>query len=153
MKTLLFTTATALCLAGASHAQSVSADNPFSIAAVMQDLGYDTALTTDDYGDPMIETDLAGVYFDVLFYGCTDGHACKDIQLRASFETSGSVSQNTLNTWNRDHFFGKAYLVSDGDTFFEHSVVGVNDMPRANFERLMQRWGSSLNSFTEAIDW
>ena len=128
MNKLIASTATALFLASAqiTFAQSISASNPETLTNMLSESGYPTEIVTDSYGDPQIKTEIDGTKMDINFYGCTDGRNCRDIQFRASFDTSG-------------------YSV------IEHAVAGVDGMSRYTFDRILARWTSAVDSFKEHI--
>jgi hypothetical protein len=153
MKSYIASAATALVLASAhvSSAQSVSASNPETLTKLLGESGYPTEIVTDSYGDPQIKTEMEGTKVDINFYGCDDGRNCRDIQFRASFQTSGNVSMRTLHDWNRDFYLGKAYENNEGLAVIEHAVAGVDGMSRYTFERILSRWNNAVDSFKEHI--
>lgn len=153
MNKLIASTATALFLASAqiTFAQSISASNPETLTNMLSESGYPTEIVTDSYGDPQIKTEIDGTKMDINFYGCDDGRNCRDIQFRASFDTSGNTSLQTLHDWNRDFFIGKAYQNNQGYSVIEHAVAGVDGMSRYTFDRILARWTSAVDSFKEHI--
>lgn len=154
-KNLLIATAMAASLAlSAASAQSITAGAPETLIATLNDMGYSADLHTDCQGDPQIRSSIGGVNFDVNFYGCNeDGAACRDIQLRATFNTEGRISMAQMHDWNRDYYIGKAYLNNSGHATIEHAVAGVDGMSRYTFERMMARWESALDRFRAQIGW
>lgn len=153
MNKLIASTATALFLASAqiTFAQSISASNPETLTNMLSESGYPTEIVTDSYGDPQIKTEIDGTKMDINFYGCDDGRNCRDIQFRASFDTSGNTSLQSLHDWNRDFFIGKSYQNNQGYSVIEHAVAGVDGMSRYTFDRILARWTSAVDSFKEHI--
>ena len=106
-KTML--TALALGLAApAAMAQSVSASNPASVVAALQDAGYKAELGTDSAGDPKVASAMGGVNFHVFFYGCEANTACQDLQFSAGFDLTDGIDMAVVNDWNSSKFIGKA---------------------------------------------
>lgn len=58
----------------------------------------------------------------VLFLDDCDGPRCGSVQLWAGFTTDAPVTLETLNAWNRDHRFGRAYVDGAGVVHLEHAV-------------------------------
>ena len=50
----------------------VTAEDPASIVAALQDYGVAAKLEADDEGDPIIRVKIAGANSTVYFYGCDD---------------------------------------------------------------------------------
>lgn len=142
---------TLVTAAQGASAQSVSAGYPDSIMAALDGMGHAPEMVTDDYGDPMINAEVDGTFYSILFYGCEDGRNCQDIQFRASFTPDSTTTREILHDFARDWFVGKTYFGSDDSAIIEHPVVGVDGMPRATFERTMDKWVRSLNTFKENI--
>lgn len=141
-----------ITMAQAATAQSVTAGFPDTIVSALDDLGHAPEMATDDYGDPMINAEVEGIYYSILFYGCDEGKNCKDIQFRATFTPDDkTTTREVLHDFSRDWFVGKTYFGSEDKAVIEHPVVGVDGMPRATFERTVDKWVRSLNTFKENI--
>jgi len=143
-----------LAVAAPAAAQSVSAAWPGSIVDALQDRGYRATLTTDDYGDPKIESGTNGVTFSIYFYGCDDaGAQCRDLQFSAGFDMPDGLSHVSANSWNAEMLMGRVWLDDDMDPFLNHYVVGVDGMSRRAFDRLLDGWDGAVSDFTSYIDW
>ncbi len=136
-------TATLLTWAGAASAQSISANYPESVVSALNAQGHAPELTVDSGGDPMINAVADGIYYSVLFYGCTNNTNCQDIQFRGTF-TDTVLSDRDIVGQNRDWFIGKAFLDGTNLAIIEHPVVGVDGMPRAMFNRTLDKWVTAL---------
>jgi hypothetical protein len=87
-----------VCSAAASAQTIVSAENPKEIASIIQRLGFQAKLETDNLGDPVIRSSATGVDFSIYFYDCTNNKRCKSLHLTAD-RLDGRLSHHG--------FFGK----------------------------------------------
>jgi hypothetical protein len=135
-------------------AQSVSAYYPESIVDALRDAGYKAVLTTDDVGDPRIDSASSGVSYSIWFYGCDETNArCTDVEFRAGFDLTEPLDPSIINQWNREELIGSAYLDEDGDPFIRHHFVSFDGFPRASFETFLDTWERVLAYFTARIGW
>ena len=151
--------APALALAAAlaaapAAAQSVSAAWPESVVNALQDRGYRATLTTDDYGDPKIESATGGVNFSIYFYGCDDaGQACRHLQFSSGFDLPDGLSHYSANSWNTEKLVGSVSVDEEMDPFIRHFLVSVDGMSRSSFDAFLDMWDDALAEFTDYIDW
>lgn len=144
--------ALALAPAGtAALAADVSASKPETLVSAMQDAGYRATLTTDQVGDPKIESAAAGVNFGVLFYGCTDGADCTDVCLSAGFDLENGSDLQTMNDWNSSELVGQAFLDSEMDPFIDQCLISLDGMPEDRFIRILERWDTAVADFQRVI--
>lgn len=133
-------------------AQTVQGTRPETIMTALRDAGYRAALSKDNVGDPVIKSGAAGVDFSVLFYNCTEHKDCKTVQFYAGFVKKG-VSLDTMNTWNAEHRFGRAYLDDEKDPRIEMDLdLDKGGMSSALFQANLATWESLLGDFQKAID-
>jgi len=142
-------TAVFLCTASVATAQSISASNPNSVVAALSAQGHAPELTADNGGDPMINAEAGGIYYSVLFYGCTANTNCQDLQLRGTF-SEPVLTPEDIAAHNRDWFVGKVFLSNSGFAVIEHPMVGVDGMSRATLNRTLDRWTTALKRLKEA---
>lgn len=150
--TFLFTAAMLLC-ATAAPAQSVSAAYPESVAAALLKAGYKAEVTTDSTGDPMIKSAASGWNYRIVFYGCDNNRACQDVVFTAGFDMDDGMAMDSVNSWNQNKLVGRVYLDDESDPHIDHLVVGMDGMSAAAFDRLLQRWETALDDFTDYIGW
>jgi hypothetical protein len=144
--------AASFAAAGAAHAQTVTAKEPSSIVDVLQKNGYRAELTKDESGDPMIRSASSGTNFIILFYGCTANRNCATVQFYAGFTEPKSASIDSLNTWNANNRFGRAYLSDKGAARLEMDVdLDDGGMSAALFEDNVEFWIAILASFEKHI--
>lgn len=154
MKSLLIPVAFALSLTGQAAMAQVAAD-PDVIQAFLQGYGLQVTQSTDDVGDPLLESRIEGTYFQVYFYGCDDnGHACTSVQFAAGFDKPEALSLTTVNTWNQETRFARAYLDDEGDPHLEYDVnLAVDGVGGKNFDDSIDIWRTVLADFRQTIDW
>ena len=136
-------------MATPASAQTVSAANPESIAAVLRSRGYRAEVTKDGQGDPLIKSGADGSTFLIVFFNCTGGRNCATIQFYAGFKTDGNApSLSRINEWNREKRFGRAYIDAEGDPVVEMDVdLDDGGMSRLLFEDNLEFWVSVLTSY------
>lgn len=100
----------------------LSAADPATIARYLQQLGYRANLTRDREGDPMIETGMAGRNVSILFYNCTGGARCEDIQFDLGIGTRTKLSLADVNRFNLERRFVRLYLDDEQDPILEQDV-------------------------------
>jgi Putative bacterial sensory transduction regulator len=124
----------------------IDATNPDAILNIAKGYGAAT-LTKDNVGDPYISGMIEGNRYGVYFYGCTSGKKCKEIQLRASWNTS-NISLGTINTWNQKNRFGHAYLYDTDSHPSIDIMVNLNyGVSSRNLEDTFDTWKAVMNKF------
>lgn len=150
--------AAAARVAGASgpavKAGQVSVFNPQSIASLMQKAGYRAKLVTDD-GNPYLESSAEGANFTIFWQNCKEGRSCEDLMLRSSYvrDKEKPATLKTINDFNREFRFTRAYLDKDSDPVIEMDIIFTDGLMDAKaFEEHIEIWSNSLNRFHKAID-
>jgi hypothetical protein len=112
--------------------------------------GYGAASSdTTSTGDPMISGKVNGVPYSIFFHNCTDGANCEDVRFFAAFASKPTLE--TINEWNRDKRWGKAYLDADLDASLEWDVNLVHGVARANLDNSIAVWINVLDAFATFI--
>ncbi|TVQ34644.1 MAG: YbjN domain-containing protein [Geminicoccaceae bacterium] len=117
--------------------------------------GYGTALDTDPFGDPMIESRTERAFFRIYFFGCettSEPRRCRSLSFAAGFDTGGRGTLASVNQWNATQRFGQAYLDDDGDPWLELAINAEGGMPEAQFQHWLILWHQSLDRFVTLID-
>jgi hypothetical protein len=122
------------------------------MADVLQSKGYQTALSKDQHGDPVLLGSSNGLKFAVFFYDCDKSSRCSSIQFTAGFENRG-VGAGLMAEWNRTMRFGTAYLDRDGDIQIEMDVDLMHGATTEAIAGDLDRWSYVLDRFTHYIDW
>lgn len=85
-------TAGALAAAAPALGQTVSAQDPGSVAAALKGAGHEVTLGVDDTGDPVVDAVMQGYKIRVLFLDCNEGtHTdCGSVQFFSMFDAEGA---------------------------------------------------------------
>lgn len=111
----------------------ICASAPDTIVAAMQEAGYKAKLTTDDDGDPSIESATSGYNFDVFFYGCEAHKNCDSVQFRVTFKADPANTAALANGWNSSKRFMQAAVDTKARLKFNYDVSTIGGLNQANF--------------------
>lgn len=145
--------------AAASPTGTVSSYHPQGIIQLLQEEGYKAKLTKDSDGDPMIETasggSNSGSDFQVVFYGCEKHIRCADVQFSSAYDTDGKIPTiETVNKWNADNRWGRAYLDDESDPILEMDVnFAEGQLPSKSFLEQFERFRHAVDVFEAEIEW
>jgi len=141
----------ALALATGAQAEAVSATDPQSIVAAMQDAGYKASLDKDSTGDPLINSSSGGSNFSVFFFGCTKNVDCRTIQFFAGYsDRKPTLSQ--MNDWNSKKRFARAYISDSGNARIEMDVdLDDGGVSTKLFEDNLEFWVAVMAAFEKHI--
>src|SRR5262245_63466030 len=143
-----------LALSAGSQAQTlVSAEDPNALVAIIQELGFQAKLETDDIGDPVIRSSSGGVDFRVYFYECKNNERCKSLHFSVGYDLAAGSSLDAMQEWNADKRFASAYLDEDRDPFLQMDVNTDGGITQENFENSFQLWQSLKGEFEQFIGW
>ncbi len=154
MKTISAATgiALALGLAAPASAQQILASNPQSLINFFFGLGIPAQLTTDAVGDPLVEFRVNSDTYQVFFYDCTENANCLALQFYSGYRLDQPVSLETVNGWNTDRRFVRAYRTDDGAARIEMDIATSSDgISARDFEDLYNLWIESVGLFEERI--
>ena len=144
--------AAGLGIATPASADDVQAQDPSGISAAMQQAGYRAQLGSDDTGDPLIFSATGGSDFRVYFYNCTDNADCRTIQFYAGYSAPHTATLETINEWNENNRFGRAYLGEDGIARIEMDIdLDDGGISQALFEDNLEYWAIVMSRFEDYI--
>ena len=114
------------------------------ILALAQGYG-EASLTTQANGQPRIAGKVGDVPYQVFFLNCDSG-ACEDLNFYAGF---GGIkpTMDSMNAWNRDKRFGRAYLDGDLDAVIEYDINLEYGVERENLNAAFGVWSLVLGEF------
>lgn len=140
----------AMAVAPATFASEIiSAENPEAILNIAK--GYGSAkLIKDSDNDPLIIGRIDGNKYGIVFYGCSNGKKCDDIQFTASW-SGVKVSLEDINRWNSTKRYGKAYLDSDGDPTLIMPVNIDYGVTEDNLDDTFDWWSKVLKGFRKDV--
>ena len=139
--------------AGPDLGQTVLASAPDSLVTFFKSAGYPVRLTEDTVGDPLIEYRVNGDKMSLFFYDCEDNVDCQAVQFYAGYTDAGATLE-TINAWNTDRRFVRAYLTEDNVARIEMDVATSADgLSFGDFEAILGLWLESVDRFEEHIGW
>ena len=135
-------------------AGKVSLTDPGSLVAALQKAGYKAKLTYDE-GKPEIESSAAGATFYLYFQNCEAKDGCEDIMVQSAYDVAkDAVTLDTINKFNKDNRWARAYLDDEKDPILESDLMFVGrQMDEAAFIEGVKAWDDVLGRFHTDIDW
>ncbi|HEU0311219.1 MAG TPA: YbjN domain-containing protein [Sphingomicrobium sp.] len=133
----------------------ISTANPASIAAYLQKEGYRSKLFADD-GSPYIESAANGAKFYIYLQNCKEDKDCQDLMFRSSYDLNKDkpVTIDTINLFNADNRWARAYLNKDGEPVIEYDVLFTDQkVDEKMFGEAIAIWVDVLGTFHKAIDY
>jgi len=119
---LLSTLTTGSALAGSTEVGTLyTAITSSDVQALLDSMMLTNTRAFNGEGGPAWQLTL-GDTETVLFLDDCDGDRCGSVQLWAGFQPTGPVDLGTLNAWNRDHRFTRAYVVDSGVVHLESDL-------------------------------
>ena len=125
------------------------------LATILMDEGYRAKIGRDDHGDPFIESSVGGTAFQIIFYNCDLGSEgfCEDIMFRAAYSLPAGVDLETINAWNADKRFSRAWRDAESDPILETDLDFVGGITRERIVTSLSVWESSVALFEDHIGW
>jgi len=105
-------------------------------------------LTEQPDGNPMLVGKINGVPYSARFRNCVEA-TCADLNFRVGFLSKPTLE--TLNGWNRDKRFSRAYLDADGDAILEMDLIVQGGLTAKNLLEVFTYWRLTLDQFTAYI--
>lgn len=128
-------------------AQTVTA-SPAAITAALQRAGLSANLVAPDGAAPYIKsTSSSGGDFVVFLLNCDNGRNCTTAQFYAGFPNN-SATLASINKWNSDNRFGRAYIADNGAARIEMDVdLDAGGMSSALFADNLSVWLAVLGKY------
>nr|QQZ51966.1 YbjN domain-containing protein [Phenylobacterium glaciei] len=86
------------------------------IAQWLQGHGYKAKIHDDSSGTSIVTSASDGLNWDIYVYECNGAGRCPDLQYAAGW-SGVTVADDTLNTWNRDNRYIRAYQGEKGSVW------------------------------------
>lgn len=134
-------------------ADLVDGSDPWYLAGIIQQLGYQARLDVDKVGDPLILSSVGSTEFAIVFYGCDERthDGCELVLFKVGYAVDGGIDFATVNDWNATRLLGRAYLDEVADPWLEMPVVLTRGITRDNFEATFSWWQTSVAAFEAHI--
>ena len=124
------------------------------VASVLNEAGYDSTVSTDNEGDPMVRGTIGGYKFSIFFYRCNKQatpETCLDLQFHSSFTNDNNISDDKVNAYNRDNRFGQAYFMQNGDIGLDMSATLQGGVSREHIKQVIDWWKVTLTNFSSKV--
>lgn len=97
----------------------------------------------------ILKTNLEGVNFDVYFFDCDDkDDRCSSIQFAAGWSLVNAVDEPTLNSWNKDKRWMRAYLSGDDSmSLYGEMDIIVGESSSQTLDSYVATWKVALPQF------
>lgn len=137
-----------LLVSPTAFAHEIDAKDPQKIADLMRVStdATDIKVGKDSGGDPRITFKQHEMKQAIYFYGCKDGKNCTSIQFVFIGSESGHTI-STINDFNSEYRFAKAYLDKDNDAILQMDVVLHNKVSKAYMTDVFKKWDELSASF------
>jgi hypothetical protein len=143
-----------LALSAGAEAQTiVSAEHPGELVSIIQALGFQAKLETDNVGDPVIRSSSDGVDFRIYFYECKNNKRCRSLHFSVGYDLANGTSLDAVQKWNADKRFASAYLDDEADPFLQMDINTQGGITQENFENSFHLWQSLKGEFEKFIGW
>ncbi|MEM8625963.1 MAG: YbjN domain-containing protein [Pseudomonadota bacterium] len=116
----------------------VDAAEPDPVTTVAWQYG-EASWGRDLHGDPLVRADYDGKPYEIAFYGCIDGAACRDLRFVARRQSEATAEDIAL--WNAEHRFGKLRMRDDGLLEMQMNVTLAGGVSPANLTAQFETWG------------
>ena len=125
-------------------AQTIDGSAVNDILALARSYG-EASLETQGNGQPRIAGKAGEVPYQVFFLNCDSG-TCEDLNFYAGF-AGIKPTMDSLNAWNRDKRFGRAYLDGDLDAVIEYDINLEYGVSPDNLNAAFGVWSLVLGEF------
>ncbi len=72
----------------------------------------------------------------------------------SGYASEGKVAIATINDWNRDNRYGRAYLTEEGNARVEYDIyTGADGLSAEDFSEVFENWIDVMGKFEKHIDW
>jgi hypothetical protein len=136
-----------------AQAELVGAGSPSTIQQIMESQGLSVERMSAKDSADYLESKHDGLKFLVLFMNCDDEKRnCKTLQFYMGFNDAKDTSLETINNWNKNKRFARAYRDDEGDPVLEMDLdLDFKGIPRENVGEAINTWKALMASFQDHI--
>jgi hypothetical protein len=131
----------------------VDGSDPSDMVRLLREAGYVVTLGRDSVGDPKIDGRLSRTDWTLLFYNCTEGADCRDVQFSDGYDLPDGISFSKVNEWNRTKRFGQAFTDAENDPYVQLPVNLFGGVSDENFLDTVDWWRIVVQEFEDHIEW
>jgi hypothetical protein len=131
------------------------------IRSQLQSLGYTAKIDSDKSGDPRVKATVDGFAWDVFFYDCGSGpleqRGCASFQFYTGYTVPNDFSLQTINKWNTEKRFAKAYTYvkhdrkNDARIEVDVLIAGTLADPAKTFRVYFAKMKTAADAFRKTI--
>ena len=132
--------------AGAAAAETGSGITGAEMAGILQDAGYRAKLSTDQDGDPRIETRMSGVNVFVIFYDCKHDR-CGSLQFAVALDLEEGSTLQAMNRFNAEYRYTRARLDDEMDPSLHFDFEVLHTARTAHIVSQVDLWEDILGQF------
>lgn len=131
----------------------ITASDPKSVLAALNDLGYQAKLTTEANGSSSIEMKIESSPVYVDFYNCDDDHTnCRSIMFVYGIDLTDGTTVDKANEWNSSTIHGFVYLDKNNDPWLEMTMPIYDGISPSLFEDVMKIWRARVGDMRKFFD-
>lgn len=135
----------------ASAAKLVTADIG-QVLQILQKDGHKAEIKTYESEAYLSVKDADSYSYKIFFYGCNDkGSQCTSIQFYASFDPAKLPTLDAMNSYNREHRFGRAYIDKDNYPAIEWDINMAGGISEAVFLDDLALWDAMMNIYGDFL--
>ena len=155
-----------MLLSPAANAQNASDANDHItagfLAQQLRAMGLSAKIDKDESGDPRVNTKVDSYDWAIYFYDCAAGgdlenRGCLSYQFYSGYQVAASFPLATVNKWNVEKRYAKAYLYLQRDKTYNARievdvlVSGTGADPGRTFQAYFTKMKNSAEGFRKAI--
>ena len=150
------------CGAGAQSNGGPDSVNAQFIMGELQKEGFIAKLDKDDDGEPRINLKVDGYDWSIYFYACAAGanetRPCVSYQFYSGYTTAKPVPLATINKWNTDKRYARAYnfVQRDGKTSARIEIDVLSEGTGADkaetFQAFFRKMKEATQDFRKLIE-
>jgi len=148
VKHICLSAALVLSLAAPAFAQTIDGSAVDDILSLAKSYG-EASLETQGNGRPRIAGKVGSVPYQVFFLNCDSG-VCEDLNFYAGF-AGIKPTMDSMNAWNRDKRFGRAYVDGDLDAVIEYDINLEYGVAKENLNAAFGVWSLVLGEFARYV--
>ncbi len=106
-------------------------------------------VTAQPNGNPKIIGKIDNIPYIIRFRNCAKPNLCQDMNFRVGFLIKPKA--DTINDWNKNKRFSKAYLDDENDAILEWDIIISGGISKENMDKNFAYWRLTLSQFTAHI--
>lgn len=152
LKTLAVAAVVGIATIAPATAQSVDKITTKEVFAVLDELGLSYTVERDFEDMPRVNVNTAALpaeQMSISFYDCDANDQCEDIMIWSWY--TGKPSMETVNAWNEENRFTRAYIDEDQDAVLETDINATGGIGTDAIGILMRTYFEASKNFAVHI--